>query len=210
MSPQSWTETLLPVLDRMCADLGKEDPLTVATLTGATVQAKATLSVRLWDDDWLVTFPDGSIHGPSGQSCSPDKQAMLLYYLTHGDGTNPAGSWVAFHDLPNGMFYAQAFQGYSGNRLAHSFVNNVEGFARAAADCGGQRIDIGDAAYVFWPLPRIALAAQYWRGDDEFAPRANILFDAAACHYLPTDGLAILGSQLVSRLIRAPRAKYDM
>jgi len=210
MSPQSWTDTLLPVLDQMRADLGKQDPLIVAALTSAIPQGEATLSVRLWDDDWFVTFPDVAICGQSGQPCPPDKQVMLLYYLTHSDGTNPAGSWIAFHDLPNGMFYAQAFQGYSGNRLAHSFVNNVEGFERAAAVCGGQRIDIGDAAYVFWPLPRVALAAQYWRGDDEFAPRANILFDAAAWHYLTTDGLAVLGSQLVSRLIKAPRAKYDM
>ena len=39
---------------------------------------------------------------------------------------------------------------------------------------------------------------------------ASILFDAAACHYLTTDGLAVLGSQLVSKLVKAPRGKYDM
>ncbi len=108
------------------------------------------------------------------------------------------------------MFYAQAFQGYSGNRLARFFVNNVAGFERAATDLGGTRVEGGDAMYAFWPLPRIALAAQYWAGDDEFAPRASILFDAAASHYLTTDGLAVLGSQLVSKLIKSPRAKYDM
>lgn len=81
---------------------------------------------------------------------------------------------------------------------------------QAAEQLGGERVEGGDAMFAFWPLPRIVLAAQYWRGDDEFAPRANILFDASASHYLTTDGLAVLGSQLVSRLTKAPRAKYNM
>jgi hypothetical protein len=210
MPTKTWGDTLIPLIDDMRADLGKQDMATVALLTGASLHGPSSLYLRLWDDEWMISFPDAAIHGLVGQPCTPDKQTMLLYYLTHADGTTPARRWVAFHDLPNGMFYAQAFQGYSGNRLAHSFVNNIEGFERACVGLGGERIEGGDAMYVFWPLPRIALAAQYWGGDDEFAPRANILFDASASHYLTTDGLAVLGSQLVSRIIKSPRAKYDM
>lgn len=210
MCAQSWTDTLAPMLGQMRAALGKQDILTVAQLTGATLSGPNLLYLALWNDEWLVSFPEAAIHGLTGQTCTPDKEIMLLYYLTHADGATPAGSWVAFHDLPNGMFYSQAFQGYSGNRLARHFVNTVEAFERAAVDCGGQRIDGGDAMYAFWPLPRVGLAVQYWRGDDEFAPRAHVLFDAAAYHYLTTDALAILGSQLVSRIIKSPRGKNNM
>lgn len=210
MSPKTWSDTLIPRLAEMRVALGKQDVLTVAALTGASLQGPDTLYLRMWDDEWLITFPDARIVGLTGQPCTPDKEATLLYYLANGDGTTPANRWVSFHDLPNGMFYAQAFQGYSGNRLAGYFVNNVEAFQQAAHVLGGQRVELGDATYAFWPLPRVGLAAQYWRGDDEFAARATILFDASASHYLPTDGLAVLGSQLVSKLIKAPRAKYDM
>jgi hypothetical protein len=210
MSPKTWTDTLVPLLSQMREDLGKQDIMTVAALTGATLHGPSTLYLPFWDDEWLISFPDGVVHGLTGQQCTPDKEVVILYYLTHGDGTNPAQRWISFHDLPNGMFYNQAFQGYSGNRLARSFVNNVEAFVRAAESLGGERIEGGDAAYAFWPLPRIGLAAQYWGGDEEFAARASILFDAAASHYLTTDGLAVLGSQLVSKLIKSPRGKYDM
>jgi hypothetical protein len=207
---KTWADTLVPLIGKMRSDLGAQDMMTVAALTGASLHGPSSLYVRLWDDEWLVSFPDGVTRGLAGQPCTPDKEVTLLYYLTHGDGTTPAQRWVAFHDLPDGMFYAQAFQGYSGNRLAHFFVNSIEGFERAAVDIGGTRVEGGDAMYAFWPLPRIGLAAQYWRGDEEFAARASILFDAAAGHYLTTDGLAVLGSQLVSKLIKSPRAKYDM
>lgn len=215
MPSKTWTDTLVPMLATMRADLSKQDIMTVATLSGASLQGPETLYLRLWDDEWLISFGQGSsgegrIVGLSGQPCSADKEVILLYYLTHADGLTPAGRWISFHDLPNGMFYAQAFQGYSGNRLAASFVNNVDAFESAAQALGGERIELGDAAYAFWPLPRVGLLAQYWRGDDEFAARANILFDASASHYLSTDGLAVLGSQLVSKLIKAPRGKYGM
>jgi hypothetical protein len=52
----------------------------------------------------------------------------------------------------------------------------------------------------------VRLAAVLWEGDDEIAARAAILFDAAAGHYMPTDGLALLGSGLAGRLIRAAPA----
>jgi hypothetical protein len=210
MSPKTWSDTLIPKLAEMRASLGNQDIMTVAALTGASLQGPDTLYLPMWNDEWLITFPDGRIIGLTGQTCTGDKEVTLLYYLANGDGTTPANRWVSFHDLPNGMFYSQAFQGYSGNRLAGYFVNNVEAFEQAAQALGGQRVDLGDCTYAFWPLPRVGLAAQYWRGDDEFAARASILFDASASHYLPTDGLAILGSQLASKLIKAPRAKYDM
>lgn len=210
MSTKNWTDTLVPLLAQMRAELGQQDMATVAALTGAEPHGPSSLYLRFWDDEWLVSFPDAAIHGLIGQPCAPQTEVMLLYYLTHADGTTPAGRWIAFHELPSGMFYAQAFQGYSGNRLAGFFVNDIERFEGAAIDRGGERVDIGDAAFIFWPLPRVALVAQYWRGDDEFAPRANILFDASASHYLTTDGLAVLGSQLVSRIIKSPRAKYEM
>jgi hypothetical protein len=210
MSPKTWAETLEPMIGELRAELGKQDTMTVAALTGAGLQDAGTLCLRFWNDEWLVRFPNAAILSPTGQPCTPDKEATILYYLTHGDGTTPAGRWIAFHDLPNGMFYDQAFQGYSGNRMARFFVNSVEAFEQAAAGLGGERVEGGDAMFAFWPLPRIRLAAQYWRGDDEFAPRAFVLFDASAGHYLSTDGLAVLGSQLVSKLIKSPRAKYDM
>jgi hypothetical protein len=48
----------------------------------------------------------------------------------------------------------------------------------------------------------VPLAVVYWYGDDEFPPNASVLFDASAGHYLSTDGLAVLGRELCSKIIR--------
>ena len=44
------------------------------------------------------------------------------------------------------------------------------------------------------------VAAVYYGGDEDFPATANVLFDGAASHYLPTDALSGLGSMLVDRL----------
>ena len=72
----------------------------------------------------------------------------------------------------------------------------------AAETVGGVKIDVGDCGYAFQVLPRVQLAIVYWLGDEEFPPQAQVLFDAAASHYLPVDGLALLGSDLVRRLLK--------
>jgi hypothetical protein len=77
----------------------------------------------------------------------------------------------------------------------------------AAQSLGGIHLTgLPGVAYAFLPLPRIRLASILYPGDEEFPARASVLFDAAASHYMTTDGLALLGSGLVGRLIRAGEA----
>jgi hypothetical protein len=40
----------------------------------------------------------------------------------------------------------------------------------------------------------------YWQGDEDFDASCQVLFDASARHYLPTDAYAILGSTLTRML----------
>jgi hypothetical protein len=67
----------------------------------------------------------------------------------------------------------------------------------------GERLAFGDTSFGFRALPSLWLAVVLHLADDEFPASANVLFDGAASHYLPTEDLAILGGLLSSHLIRA-------
>ena len=71
----------------------------------------------------------------------------------------------------------------------------------AAHKLDGMKLGYGDAAFAFHVLPRVPLAVIYWRGDEDFPANCQILFDASASHYLPTDLCAILGSMLTRKLL---------
>lgn len=194
-------------LDELRVRLAAADPARLAQTTGAQIKrldAAGTLSLPLWGRVAEIAFPGYEARwAASGAPVSPFEQAMLLYYLTSADGAPLAGSWISFSDLPDGRFYVQAFNGYTGQELAHHFGDDRFAFEAACQALGGAPHPLGDAAYIFQALPNVPLLAVYWQGDEDFPAACQVLFDAAASHYLPTDAYAILGSTLTRRLIKA-------
>jgi hypothetical protein len=152
----------------------------------------------------ILDYPGFVARDPeTGKELSIDAQAILLFHFRTTRGTPPAGQWIAFSELPDGRFYSAAFQGYTGKVLANAYQDDIIRFENACSASGGRPESIGNAAYVFRPLPMIPLAAVYWLGDEDFPASCQILFDASVVHHLPTDVCAILGSMLTRRIIKA-------
>lgn len=153
--------------------------------------------LRLIYPDLLITDVQ------TGQELPTYQQAMILYYFHTSDGTPLQGKWISFSELPEGRFYQQAFQDYSGNVLSNIFQDDLAAFEKAARIVGGERTLFGQIAFRFLALPRVPLLAAYWQGDEDFPPSCQVLFDGSVSHYLPTDGCAILGKTLTQKLIKA-------
>ncbi|MDX1688031.1 MAG: DUF3786 domain-containing protein [Candidatus Promineifilaceae bacterium] len=186
------------------ATLRDSDPHLLAERTGAEYSDdQRAFRLRVWEDEVIVSFPDFvALNAASGRPVNDFVRALLAYYFCTAGGTPPAGRWIAFSELPDGIFYAQAFQSYTGRELIRRFGNDVAAFSLAAKKCGGEPLALGDAAYVFQALPRVILAVVAWQGDEDFSPSYRLLFDGAIDHYLTTDACAVLGSALTRRLLR--------
>lgn len=153
-----------------------------------------------------VTHPGGDVSA-DGAPAHVAVSILLLHYLLRADAVVPAGEWLAFRELPDGLFYAASFAQRAESPLAQAFGSEA-GLARfraAAASAGGLPLQLADAAFAFQALPRLALAALVWVGDDEFPAQASVVFDATAGHYLPAEDLAGLGGLLAGRLISGAR-----
>ena len=156
-----------------------------------------------WSREVILSFPDfNGKYADSREEINTFDLTMLAYYFDVSDGAPIAGEWIAFNQIPGGMFYAQAFQGYSGNELAKVFVNDADAFIDANEKLGGRREFFGNVAFSYQVLPRVPIMVVCWLGDDEFPPSYRMLFDANAHHHLVTDAYAILGSNLTRRLIK--------
>jgi len=201
---QSWETSMLRQVDSMRAALCQDSPTALALRSGATY-VDGRLLLPYWDLKISISWPDLIASClPDGSECSTFDTAMLVYYLHTADGSPMADGWIGFRELPDGAFYNQAFQGYSGDRIAGAFGDAPEDFHEAARRLGGWRLPaLAENAYAFEPFPRVRLAAVLWPGDEDFPSKSSVLFDAAAGHYMTTDGLALLGSGLAHRLIRA-------
>jgi hypothetical protein len=203
---QKWYDRLTPLVQRARERLKTIEPSRLAQRSGCTLGPDGTYTLEFFWQDYAIRPPHFSVmRADTGQETTSFIQALLLTYLDNADGTPPSGRWIAYRELPNGMFYANAFRGYAENQLVHDLdtEGGLDAFRRAAAQLEGRAIDIGDAGYAFQVLPHIHLAAAYWDGDEDFGAQASILFEDSAIHYMSTDGLAVLGSHLANAIVRA-------
>jgi hypothetical protein len=196
---------------RTAAEWAVADPARAAALAGCVLTPDGVL-VTFFGRPHLVPHPEGEVvNSASGKPAHASIAIVLWHYLLTADGVPPAAagsSWMTFRELPNGLFYSQAFAGHAEGLLAEKFGSDVEGFHRACGSLGGERLIVApgaglappDAAYRFQAFPRLALAVQLWEGDEEFPGRVQVLFDAAASHYLPTEDLSGVGDWLAHRL----------
>jgi hypothetical protein len=203
--PQKWLATLLPKVERLRAQLVSREPRLIAQQSGTILENEQLLRLTLWDKEYTITVPDYRVYNADGTEARTDRQVLILMYLHTADGTPPEYRWLRYRELPGGLFYSHAFSGYAEKRLADAFHNQPDAFSHSATRLGGIRLSFGNSeSFAFFAMPRIRLAAVLWAGDDDLPSSATILFDAGATHYLPTDVLGALGSQLVSRLMGVP------
>lgn len=191
-------------LERARADWAEAELDIAAALSGCERTAEGVL-VPFFETPHLVTHPAGEVTRIRGEQTSPAHPSIaivLIHHLLHCDGTRPAGQWVAFRELPDGLFYAQAFAGHAEGALAERFGQDIEAFVQANEAQGGAPLDIAEAAYRYQALPHLPVAVLLWAGDDEFPGQARILFDANAGRQLPTEDLSGIGDWLAHRLVR--------
>jgi hypothetical protein len=204
---QAWQESMLRRLDELRSELHTRQPQIVADRSGGLYR-DGSIHFDYWGQNIAIPWDTlAPVFVEKGKPCSIFDSAMLIYYLHTAKGTSLADQWIAFRELPDGAFYHQAFQGYSGDRLARRFGERPEDFDLAAQKLDGWRLSaLASFAYAFQPLPRIRLAAALWPGDEDFPTHASILFDAASDQYLMTYCLALIGSGLAGRLLHAGKA----
>jgi len=182
-----------------------KEPTHLANLTGTVFREGKNSSgyeFLYWGNPVLLSSVDHIARDPETDQPLPAiHQAMILYYFSSSKRSSPVGKWISFSELSDGQFYNAAYQGYTSKKILQHFDVDYLGFENKCLEFCGEKTSFGDGAYRFQILPRIALLAVYWKGDDEFPPSYKILFEDIADDHLPTDGCAILASMLTGKLI---------
>lgn len=170
----------------------------VAASKSGTDFSEGKFRVKFFNRTFLIGHPDGGVEEVgNGENISQQLQVLLLHYLTQADGTPVADKWIAYRNLPGAAFFAKRFMSMAIDPLTRAFGNDIEGFKRGGLALGGEPMTrTGDAAFRFLALPRIPVACILYLGDEEVQPSVNVLFDASAPSYLPTEDLSLLGTYL--------------
>ncbi|NLC76280.1 MAG: DUF3786 domain-containing protein [Clostridia bacterium] len=183
--------------------LQEADPAMLAHQAGVEWDEKNRhFSFTSLGEQYTVSFPEGNVHKDHTVKAIPKFALLTLHYLL-AKPVPPTGIWVSFKEIPGGTVYQTPFQNRTTGRLFGKLRNNpdLKPLVHACQKLSGEKITGGDMAFKFHLFPYIPLGLVCWKGDEEFPPSGNILFDHNANCFLATEDYAVLGEYLIEQLI---------
>ena len=185
------------------ADFGQASFEAMAAGCGFPVEGKAFV-VGFLGQEFRVEYPTGKFYpepAPEGE-LPIFAQILVLHYLTNTAIRQEEGQLITYKELPGGNIYIQPFTNRAIRPLVQLFGDRPQELVEVARQIGGMPVKHGDAAVCIPAFPRIPVTLVVWGGDDEFPASGNILFDASAPSFLPTEDYAVLASFVVGTLKR--------
>ena len=163
------------------------------------------IGLRYLGRDFWLSFPRGTIEPSNGgSSVSPREEILILHYLERASGNPLTEKWVSFGEIPGGQFYHPVFLQRCKAPLVKYFGEAPDQLLpAAAAEVQGEPWSMGDVGVKVRAFPLVSLGLVLWKGDPEFPPEGNVLFDASITGFLSIEDVVILAETVVWKLIKA-------
>lgn len=166
-------------------------------------QDRKAASIAYLDRVYQISFPDGAVAFTDSPEAVPLRdKILLLHYFTRAKGTPLTGIIITYKELHEGINYYPTFFKRAIDPVVNRFKDEPQRLLEIAGKLGGCRADYGDTAVTIPAFPRVPLTFVLWRGDKEFGPDGNIMFDSTIPDYLPTEDITILCEVIAWRLVR--------
>jgi hypothetical protein len=107
--------------------------------------------------------------------------------LINAKDVPPSGELRKPADMTGGLIYLQGTHILPLDKVAQRYSNDIDGFLRRGKELGGELTDYADASIRLFPFPRVPILILVWKGDEEFSPRCDLLFDSTCELHLPQD-----------------------
>ncbi len=182
--------------------LEKKEPREAARNAGAEYNPETgEITVSYLGDDFRVSYPGGKVEPvKEGKEISLTEKILLLHYLNTANGAPLQGKLISFKELPDGAIYIEPFTRRAIKPMLSLFAERQDDFVRLARSMRAEIQNLGDTSVTIYPFPRVPITYVIWSGDDEFPASGNILFDASAPCYLPTEDYALVSGLIIYQM----------
>jgi len=182
--------------------LEKKEPREAARNAGAEYNPETgEILITYLGDNFRVSYPDGRVEpAEDGKEVSLTVKILILHYLNTANGAPLQGKLISFKELPDGAIYIEPFTRRAIKPMLNLFAERQEEFVELAKGMGAEIQSLGDTSVTIYPFPNVPITYVIWSGDDEFPASGNILFDASAPFYLPTEDYALVSGLIIYQL----------
>lgn len=182
-------------IERLCRNSGAEYKI---------IDTQPIITLDYLNQSYRISLPDIdiSLTGSDEEVALKDK-ILLLHYLTQAKGKPLANKSIAYKELPDGVGYFRTFHKRAIKPLVDNFSGQPEKLIEAAREIGGIKAAVGDVAVTINAFKKVPITFVLWKGDDEFPPDGNILFDATVSDHLTIEDVNVLSERIAWKLVRA-------
>ena len=188
-------------LEKAWKDLKRFDMEEIAEKSGAETDCEG-LVLEFLGTHYRIYLENEEVKTRDGKATNPFFEAIILHYLVESKDFPVSGKHISFREIYGGDIYFGAFYNRTIAPIIERFGMDPEGLVKGGEKMGGTVVEKGDAAVKIPVFPKVYYLFVVWKGDDEVAPSANVLFDSTIGYNLPTEDISALGSMIAGQLIR--------
>ncbi len=154
-----------------------------------------SLSVKFLADEYSIDYKNRQV---LSSSCNiPAKEhleILILHYLFKKLKGLPllSGEWGSFKELQSGEIYYPAFRKRAIEPILKKYGANPNGLLSVLERFPAQKAGQGDISIIVQIFEGVPVMIILWKGDEEFSPEANLLFDRSIAEIFGTEDIAVL------------------
>jgi len=165
--------------------------------------AAVNLSVKFLADEYTVDINGRKISSVSCNVPAKDHYAIvILHYIIKKMQLKyippPLVELIDFRQLEGGEGYYAAFKKRTIDVILRKYGEKPEMLVGSGERLGGRASDIGDFSITVEVFEHIPVVIALWKGDEEFGPEANILFDRNISGVFCTEDIVVI-TEVVAR-----------
>jgi Domain of unknown function (DUF3786) len=169
----------------------------------ANLKAPNNLSVKFMADEYSLDREAGKLLSLSCNTPAKDLLSILiLHYLVQKLNGLPelTGQWLTFKELAGIEGYAAAYHQRAIEPLIRKYGNNPDALKNVLNRFPSRLAEGGDVNVAIEAFDKVPVLIKLWKADSEFAPDANIYFDASIKNIFCIEDIIVLAQTVAGQL----------
>ena len=176
-----------------------EVALSKAWLELENVAKDKAFSIKFLADEYLVDLENKRVLSLSGNVPAKEYTSILiLHYLIKKLKGLPfiTSEWITFRQLEGGLGYYPAFKKRVIATIARKYGSKPDELLKLTERFDAHKIQLADISIVIEVFDKVPILIELWKGDDEFGPEVNVLYDKSIKDIFCTEDIVVLSEVL--------------
>ncbi len=174
--------------------------LTNVKIGGGTVIKGNTFVIPFFGINHFVKHPECEISREDEKPVSLAAKILVLRYILNMVDKPLTGELISYKNIPGAFNYYPVFASKNIDPILAKY-KDLESLKEACLKLKGKQLEIGDFSYEFDVFPKVPITIIYYKGDEDFPPSLDFLFDKLIQYIFSQEDVVVLCNLLSKRIL---------